>query len=84
MNHIKVIVLFLITGNFMMLHAKNDQDTVLSQEVITRAVLSSGDETRLYHLFEKAKLGEPVTIGVIGGSICRIISVHFRMISIKS
>ena len=69
MNHIKVIVLFLITGNFIMLHAKTDQDTVLSQEVIKRAVLSSGDETRLYHVFEKAKRGEPVTIGVIGGSI---------------
>lgn len=68
-NYIKVIVLFLIIGNFTMLYAKTDQDTMLSQEVIKRAVVSSGDETRLYRVFEKAKRGEPVTIGVIGGSI---------------
>ncbi len=33
------------------------------------AIISEGDRTRIHHVLSKARRGEPVTIGVIGGSI---------------
>jgi lysophospholipase L1-like esterase len=69
MNYTKSLIVLLLTGNCLMLYAGTDPNKVLSQDVIKRSVVSAGDKARLYHLFEKAKRGEPLTIGVIGGSV---------------
>ena len=44
-------------------------NTALSSEVVARSQLSSGDPGRLLNVFAKARRGEPITLGVIGGSI---------------
>jgi lysophospholipase L1-like esterase len=41
----------------------------LSDEIVARSQLASGDLTRLAGVFAKARRGEPITLGVIGGSI---------------
>jgi lysophospholipase L1-like esterase len=41
----------------------------LTREMIARSQVSNGDLTRLTGVVAKARRGEPVTIGVIGGSI---------------
>jgi lysophospholipase L1-like esterase len=41
----------------------------LTDEIVTRSQLSSGDLTRLANVFAKAQRGEPIKLGVIGGSI---------------
>jgi hypothetical protein len=41
----------------------------LTNEIIARSQLSTGDLTRLSNVFAKARRGEPITLGVIGGSI---------------
>jgi lysophospholipase L1-like esterase len=41
----------------------------LTREMIARSQVSNGDLTRLIGVVAKARRGEPVTIGVIGGSI---------------
>ncbi len=41
----------------------------LANEIVARSQLSAGDPTRLMRVFDKARLGEPITLGVIGGSI---------------
>ena len=41
----------------------------LTSEIIARSQLSTGDLTRLSNVFARARRGEPITIGVIGGSI---------------
>jgi GDSL-like Lipase/Acylhydrolase family len=41
----------------------------LTPEIIARSQLSTGDVARLSNVFAKARRGEPITLGVIGGSI---------------
>jgi hypothetical protein len=41
----------------------------LTPEIIARSQLSTGDFARLSNVFARARRGEPITIGVIGGSI---------------
>ena len=41
----------------------------LTRDMIARSQVSSGDLTRLINVVAKARRGEPITIGVIGGSI---------------
>jgi lysophospholipase L1-like esterase len=41
----------------------------LTNAIVARSQLSTGDLTRLSNVFAKARRGEPVTLGVIGGSI---------------
>jgi lysophospholipase L1-like esterase len=41
----------------------------LTRDMIARSQVSNGDLTRLTNVVAKARRGEPVTIGVIGGSI---------------
>jgi lysophospholipase L1-like esterase len=41
----------------------------LTRDMIARSQVSNGDLTRLINVVAKARRGEPVTIGVIGGSI---------------
>jgi GDSL-like Lipase/Acylhydrolase family len=41
----------------------------LSRETLARSQLSAGDPGRLINVFAKARRGEPITLGVIGGSI---------------
>ncbi|MGO8909820.1 MAG: GDSL-type esterase/lipase family protein [Bradyrhizobium sp.] len=41
----------------------------LSHETVARSQLSTGDFARLSNVFAKAQRGEPITLGVIGGSI---------------
>jgi lysophospholipase L1-like esterase len=41
----------------------------LTNEIVARSQLSAGDSGRLMNVFAKAHRGEPVTLGVIGGSI---------------
>ncbi len=41
----------------------------LANEVVARSQLSAGDPARLMRVFDKARRGEPITLGVIGGSI---------------
>jgi lysophospholipase L1-like esterase len=41
----------------------------LTKEVIARSQVSSGNIGRLVRVFAKARRGEPITLGVIGGSI---------------
>jgi GDSL-like Lipase/Acylhydrolase family len=41
----------------------------LTNEIVGRSQLSTGDLARLSNVFAKARRGEPVTLGVIGGSI---------------
>jgi hypothetical protein len=43
--------------------------SALSSEIVARSQLSAGDPGRLINLFAKARRGEPITLGVIGGSI---------------
>jgi lysophospholipase L1-like esterase len=38
-------------------------------DLIARSQLAAGDRWRLHHAFAKARRGEPLTLGVIGGSI---------------
>jgi lysophospholipase L1-like esterase len=42
---------------------------MLSPQIVARSRVSDGDLTRLQHVLAKARRGEPITIGVIGGSI---------------
>ncbi|MGE4490548.1 MAG: SGNH/GDSL hydrolase family protein [Kiritimatiellales bacterium] len=37
--------------------------------MLQRSIVEQGNEDRLYNFFEKVRSGEPVTLGVIGGSI---------------
>jgi len=47
-----------------------EKQMVLSDEVLReKALVSAGDATRLHHALAKARRGEPVVVGVIGGSI---------------
>src|SRR5258708_15562234 len=41
----------------------------LTDEIIARSQLSTGDLARLMNVFARAARGEPITLGVIGGSI---------------
>jgi hypothetical protein len=41
----------------------------LTSEIVARSQLSAGDPGRLTNVFAKAHRGEPITLGVIGGSI---------------
>ena len=41
----------------------------LTHEIVARSQLSTGDLARLANVFAKAHRGEPITLGVIGGSI---------------
>jgi lysophospholipase L1-like esterase len=41
----------------------------LTNEIIARSQLSTGDLARFSNVFAKARRGEPITLGVIGGSI---------------
>jgi GDSL-like lipase/acylhydrolase family protein len=41
----------------------------LRSDVVARSQLSTGDPARLSRVFAKARRGEPITLGVIGGSI---------------
>jgi lysophospholipase L1-like esterase len=41
----------------------------LTNEVVARSQLSTGDQGRLMRVFDRARRGEPITLGVIGGSI---------------
>ena len=41
----------------------------LTRDMIARSQVSNGDLTRLTSVVAKARRGEPITIGVIGGSI---------------
>ncbi|MGD0846545.1 GDSL-type esterase/lipase family protein [Bradyrhizobium sp.] len=41
----------------------------LTDEIVARSQLSTGDLARLSNVFAKARRGEPITLGVIGGSI---------------
>jgi GDSL-like Lipase/Acylhydrolase family len=41
----------------------------LTSEIIAQSQLSTGDLARLSNVFARARRGEPITIGVIGGSI---------------
>lgn len=41
----------------------------LAEDVIKQAIVEQGDLFRLQHAMAKAQRGEPITIGVIGGSI---------------
>src|SRR5258708_30612829 len=41
----------------------------LTNEIVARSQLSNGDPGRLRNVFANAHRGEPITLGVIGGSI---------------
>ena len=41
----------------------------LTKEIVARSQLSAGNIDRLVRVFAKARRGEPITLGVIGGSI---------------
>jgi len=41
----------------------------LANEIVARSQLSAGDPARLMRVFDKARRGESITLGVIGGSI---------------
>jgi lysophospholipase L1-like esterase len=41
----------------------------LTEDILSRAILSEGDPSRLQRVFRKAEQGGPIVIGVIGGSI---------------
>ena len=41
----------------------------LTNQIVARSQLSAGDPGRLMNVFAKAHRGEPITLGVIGGSI---------------
>ncbi len=41
----------------------------LTKQVIARSQVSTGNTARLAKVFAKARRGEPITLGVIGGSI---------------
>jgi lysophospholipase L1-like esterase len=43
----------------------------LTPAIIARSQLSLGDPARLYRVMDKARRGEPITIGFIGGSITK-------------
>jgi lysophospholipase L1-like esterase len=45
------------------------ESVALTDETIARSQLSRGDLGRLRRVFAKARRGEPITLGVIGGSI---------------
>jgi lysophospholipase L1-like esterase len=46
-----------------------DTPDFVTPEIIDRGIVSMGDAARLHTVIAKAETGEPVTIGVIGGSI---------------
>lgn len=49
--------------------ARGQHEWTIEQDVINRSLVSPGDTARLNHVMEKAKKGEKITFGVIGGSI---------------
>lgn len=48
---------------------KEATDLGLTQAVLDRGIVSEGNRTRVANVIKRAMRGEPVTIGVIGGSI---------------
>ena len=44
-------------------------DVNLAEDVVAQALVEQGDVSRLQHVLAKARRGEAVTVGVIGGSI---------------
>ena len=65
----KLILIFAI---FIMTNAINQSafaDNLDVDKMYSRAVVDAGNSSRLKHIFEKAKHGEKITVGVIGGSI---------------
>lgn len=58
------IFIMTVTINQTVSAEKLDADKMYS-----RAVVDAGNTSRLKHVFEKAKRGEKITVGVIGGSI---------------
>ncbi len=46
-----------------------EQPAPLDAEIVARSLVARGDETRLQRVIAKARRGEAITVGVIGGSI---------------
>ena len=51
------------------MQGENGPDAATQERILGRSLLSAGDTARLERLFARAKRGEKLTIGVIGGSI---------------
>jgi hypothetical protein len=60
-------LLFLLVLSFL----ATDRTSVAQTDdaIIARSVVTAGDTSRLQHALAKGRRGEPVTVGVIGGSI---------------
>ncbi len=63
------LVLSLIVGLALVHRELAKKPQALSEAIIARARLSDGNPARLDRVFARARRGEPITIGVIGGSI---------------
>jgi len=64
--------LILISAILIMTNAINQSafaDNLDVDKMFSRAVVDSGNSSRIKRVFEKAKRGEKITVGVIGGSI---------------
>ena len=57
---------FTFCSNVVFCGDKNMPDV---KEVMSRSIVSAGNQARLYNFFMRAEAGNPLTIGVLGGSI---------------
>ncbi len=64
LNRFKISWLLALLLSLPLLCAAQDEAAILK-----RSLVSMGDTARLQHALAKARRGEPVTVGVIGGSI---------------
>ena len=60
------VLLFSLTSTA---RAETPAETARETEIVQRAVVDLGDTARLQAVLAKARRGEPVTVGVLGGSI---------------
>jgi lysophospholipase L1-like esterase len=65
---VALLVICLAVGHFVFKRAA-PPSTAFSADIVARSHVSTGDPARLQRVFAKARRGEPITIGFIGGSI---------------
>jgi lysophospholipase L1-like esterase len=64
-----ICLLLCVAAGLFAWHRKHLEPHPLDAAITTRSHVSPGDPARLQRVFAKARRGEPITIGFIGGSI---------------
>jgi lysophospholipase L1-like esterase len=69
MSILRTIALYCLTVGLFSVAANAQDRLALDEALIQRSLVSAGDSSRLHRAMSKARTGQPIAIGVIGGSI---------------